>query len=112
VSKWENGVSYPDIVLVPKIAEYFGVSIDFLFGKTHNTPSEHIETQIINYLSEVDNKQRYPLAHSFFRAIFDGVSGRMLNVQDFNENRCPAHAMDRDEGLALLSFKGLGALIE
>ncbi len=32
VSKWENGASCPDIMLLPKIAEIFGVSIDALMG--------------------------------------------------------------------------------
>lgn len=32
VSKWENGVSMPDITLLPSIAEYFNVSIDELLG--------------------------------------------------------------------------------
>ncbi len=31
VSKWENGASMPDIALLPKIAEIFGVTIDDLF---------------------------------------------------------------------------------
>ena len=33
VSKWENG-GVPDIDLLPNIAEFFGVSIDFLFGRS------------------------------------------------------------------------------
>lgn len=32
VSKWENNSSQPDIALLPAIANYFGVSIDELFG--------------------------------------------------------------------------------
>ncbi len=30
VSKWESGQGYPDISLLPTIAEFFGVSIDYL----------------------------------------------------------------------------------
>lgn len=30
VSKWENGQSYPDITFLPKLAEYFSVTMDFL----------------------------------------------------------------------------------
>jgi transcriptional regulator with XRE-family HTH domain len=33
VSKWENGGA-PDIELLPKIADFFSVSIDFLFGRS------------------------------------------------------------------------------
>ena len=32
VSKWENGGA-PDLELLPKIVDYFGVSIDYLFGR-------------------------------------------------------------------------------
>lgn len=32
VSKWENGIGYPDISLFPEIAKVFGSSIDALFG--------------------------------------------------------------------------------
>lgn len=34
VSKWENGLSCPDITLLPVIAGIFQVSIDELFGRT------------------------------------------------------------------------------
>ena len=33
VSKWENGLSCPDITMLPEIADYFGVSVDALFGR-------------------------------------------------------------------------------
>lgn len=32
VSRWESGGTYPDMEIVPAIANYFGVSIDYLFG--------------------------------------------------------------------------------
>ncbi len=32
VSKWENGLSCPDILMLPKLAEIFNVSLDTLFG--------------------------------------------------------------------------------
>ena len=32
VSKWETGVSYPDITLLPALAAYFDISIDYLMG--------------------------------------------------------------------------------
>ena len=33
VSKWESGQSCPDIALLPKLADLFGISIDALFGR-------------------------------------------------------------------------------
>lgn len=35
VSRWESGGSYPDMNLIPSIANYFGVTIDELFGYTN-----------------------------------------------------------------------------
>jgi transcriptional regulator with XRE-family HTH domain len=32
VSRWEAGYSYPDMELIPSIANYFGITIDELFG--------------------------------------------------------------------------------
>lgn len=32
ISKWENGVSYPDMSVLPQISTYFGVSVDALLG--------------------------------------------------------------------------------
>ena len=32
VSRWENDGSYPDIEMIPAIANYFGITIDELFG--------------------------------------------------------------------------------
>ena len=40
VSKWENGISAPDISLIPKIACILNISIDSLMGYTHNFSSD------------------------------------------------------------------------
>ena len=32
VSRWESGGGYPDVEMIPRIANYFHVSIDELFG--------------------------------------------------------------------------------
>ena len=37
VSKWENDLSCPDITLLPRLADYFGISIDKLLrGENSN----------------------------------------------------------------------------
>lgn len=41
ISKWETNTSYPDISLLPIIADYFGVSIDYLLG--HDTSKQEKE---------------------------------------------------------------------
>ena len=43
VSRWENGQAYPDMELIPKIAEYFDVSTDLLFGTDRQSKENRIE---------------------------------------------------------------------
>ena len=47
VSKWENGQSLPDITLVPAIANFFGVSSDYLLGIEIDKTNEDIESALI-----------------------------------------------------------------
>ena len=46
VSKWETGASDPDIALLPKLANYFGVSIDELFEVPKAERMERIQNMI------------------------------------------------------------------
>lgn len=50
VSKWENG-SYPDGDLLPKIADFFGVSIDYLYGRAKEDSS--VVQQMIDELRKI-----------------------------------------------------------
>lgn len=36
ISKWETGVSLPDIMQLPRIAQFYGVTIDYLFNNEGN----------------------------------------------------------------------------
>lgn len=40
VSKWENGISSPDISTLPLLADLFGVSVDALLGREQLSPKE------------------------------------------------------------------------
>lgn len=60
VSRWESGGSYPDMNLIPSIANYFGVSIDELFGYTNERTKriDELVTQIYDMIRQnngVDN---------------------------------------------------------
>lgn len=43
VSKWENNIAFPDISIIPALADYFQVSIDELFGYKKERNREDIE---------------------------------------------------------------------
>lgn len=47
VSKWENGISMPDITLLPFLSEAFGVSIDEMFDLTVDQKLRRIESRML-----------------------------------------------------------------
>lgn len=63
VSKWECG-GYPDIELIPRIAEFFNVTTDELFGLPVND-FKNIEQKLAKYLDSLsDVKERFSRAFS------------------------------------------------
>ena len=40
ISKWERGDGYPDITMLPTLANYFGVSVDYLLGNETDFKSQ------------------------------------------------------------------------
>lgn len=39
VSKWENEVSFPEITILPRLAQVLGTSIEELFGREQREPN-------------------------------------------------------------------------
>lgn len=39
LSKWETGVATPDQTILPRIADLYGVSVDYLLGRDTPTPT-------------------------------------------------------------------------
>lgn len=53
VSRWESGGSYPDMEMIPSIANYFGITIDELFGYQNDR-----EQKILAVLEKADQEIR------------------------------------------------------
>ena len=51
VSRWETDGSYPDLELIPSIANYFGISIDELFG--YNNDREKKINELLKHSEEL-----------------------------------------------------------
>ncbi|WP_181593102.1 helix-turn-helix domain-containing protein [Paenibacillus sp. YN15] len=60
VSKWENFQSSPDIQLLPRLAEIFGVSVDRLFGM--EKPEPGVEPKLEAKEQELAVKEQEPTA--------------------------------------------------
>lgn len=53
ISKWENAVTWPDVALLPAIADVFGVSIDALYGRENDHPHVSPETAVDEVIERV-----------------------------------------------------------
>ena len=54
VSKWENDQSCPDISMLPKLAELFGISIDTLLGVSVQTPA--VEAEVVESIGAAESE--------------------------------------------------------
>lgn len=79
VSKWENEQSYPDISLLPLLAEYFGVSIDYLLTGCDNAGRNTADNLVTN-LAEQDFKDDVLY-------IVQYRNGKILDKQQWNRER-------------------------
>ncbi|MBU5292787.1 helix-turn-helix domain-containing protein [Anaerosalibacter bizertensis] len=64
VSKWENGLSYPDFDTIIKLSEIFNVSTDYLLGRTDiKNPSDEIsnavedDPELIEFWNELKERE-------------------------------------------------------
>ncbi|MCM1523607.1 MAG: helix-turn-helix domain-containing protein [Ruminococcus sp.] len=73
VSKWENGLSCPDIALIPELADFFGVSCDYLLTG-----------------SERQRKELLP-DDGVLRIVF-ALGGRILTAEEYKKD-CPIKAV-------------------
>ena len=61
VSKWERGLSAPDIMLLPELASIFNITIDELFGK--KVDREPVFNLVENVPWDDDRKIRFAVYH-------------------------------------------------
>lgn len=111
VSKWETDTCQPDTQTLPLIADYFGVSIDYLFygeaftyddilGKIFQKVAAHPQM----------SKDSYEDALAVFGYAHHGISNGNLKGQAQKLYDEPAH-ISNENGVSLLSGKGYGAIL-
>ncbi len=98
VSRWENGSAYPDITLLPVIAEFFGITTDTLLG----TDTAHIKEQIsavlskneqLNHLGKLDESaellknalREYPQSAEIAYQLALSLKNKSNAIRDFEE---------------------------
>ena len=111
VSKWETNTSLPDTQTLPLIAEYFEVSIDYLFygneyayndiyNKVFDKVAEHAQMSMASYED----------ALKIFASAHHGISRGNIRGKNTKMHDEPAH-ISNENGLSLLSGRGFGAIV-
>lgn len=112
ISKWETGTCQPDTLTLPLIAEYFNVSIDYLYyGKdmTYDDVYEKVFQKVRNISGQM-SKESYEDALRIFGYAHHGISWGNLKGRDTAIDNNPAH-ISNENGVSLLSGKGYGAIL-
>ena len=81
VSKWENG-GVPDTEILPKIAEYFSVSIDSLFGRDFPDYRD-LQSALIERINDMPSEQRFK---QVFNYCWDMERAMMDHMQFIDRN--------------------------
>ena len=104
VSKWETNTCQPDTQTLPLIADYFGVSIDYLFYGEEISYDDIYEKILHKVAAHPQmSKESYGYAHH-------GISHGNLRSRDAAIHDEPTHISD-ENGVSLLSGKGYGAIL-
>jgi len=81
VSRWEANSGYPDMEMIPSIANYFGITIDELFGY-HNNRERRID-EIVDRQDGDDTKNGFTM---MMKVLFSTIMISCLH-QPLMENR-------------------------
>lgn len=124
VSKWENDLSCPDVMLLPKIAEILGVTVDeLLTGNINHYASDNVDFSKLKLHIQVNQAERKPInidvPLSFVKKIArlgNGISG-VIGTQSLNNNQIDRILQLVDEGvtgeiLNLVDENGQTVIIE
>lgn len=79
VSKWENG-SYPEGDLIPRLADFFEVSIDFLYGREERNVT--VEQRVFSALHKLPEKEYFDLMEKLIWAFQIGSWGSNTSYYD------------------------------
>jgi len=125
VSKWESGLSNPDIMLLPKLARFFGISLDVLFSfqlidNSADDLSEKIKT--FRFEKKYDKGaevalnaiRRYPnhfdiiyqsAALFMMQGIERGNQEALEKAMELYRHSCPLVGQSQDERVSELSIQ-------
>ena len=85
VSKWETDQSCPEVELLPKLADIFGISLDELFERDWSAASRDCEQAAENTERDADDLLKCAYMSNFVGEEFLGVVSGVTNFGIFAE---------------------------
>ncbi|MBQ2735252.1 MAG: helix-turn-helix domain-containing protein [Clostridia bacterium] len=109
VSKWETNTSQPDTQTLPLIAEYFGVSIDYLFYG-QDVSYDDIYPKVFKKIESHPqmSKMSYEDVIKIFGYAHYGMARWNPNIRKIYDE--PMH-VSNENGVSLISGRGYGAIL-
>ena len=89
VSKWEASICCPDIVLLPDIAKYFGVSVDTLLGYNNQESKDDIFLKLKNMFSCLPSNEIFDTSFRIATLLHDAIVSNGYSKDapyDINDN--------------------------
>lgn len=83
VSKWETESGYPDIAMLPRLSEYFAVSVDYLLGISQSKSNQNTYESLQKYFQNTDENAVHLTAYNVSVTLFEAIASRGYR-EDFN----------------------------
>ncbi len=104
VSKWENG-GYPDGDLLPRLADYFGVSIDYLYGR--ETEKVSMEQALMDRMKEIYASEEWEHP-GYFEQMFHYLWAMQLGGWHGNRSYYERYLAENDQIMASMLLDSAG----
>ena len=97
VSKWENG-GVPDTELLPMIADFFGVSVDCLFGR-NITDYNDLETALCQKIIDAPYSEQVKLVYDYCRIMEFALFGEYQQDGKLDDNDIDNYTMSEPNAI-------------
>lgn len=108
ISKWENSTTYPDITLLPVLADFFGVTVDALYGRDTSAKSIYAEDAVEVALEQVRRTIVSCFYHEGQRESFDQLVEDHRHALKSGESRS---VIQTNNGGVIYMREPVGALV-
>lgn len=101
ISKWECGLSVPDIAMLPDLSAYFGVSIDELFSLSDELRMERIQNMLydVRFINPTDAENEIKFLHEKAireprnNEVFELLANLELHIAEEHRERAAEYAL-------------------